>query len=825
MRLYPLLALLPVMVLAQSSAGQQTYSISTWAGRTWTGDGKSATGAVLLQPRGIAIAPDGTMYVADAADHRVRKITPGGMVSTVAGTGSAGFSGENEPALRSPLNSPFGLALDVQGNLYIADLDNARVRKLGPDGRLLTIAGGGDERPQPYTSLRGIDAKLNKPRGVAVDWSGNVYIADFGAHMIYQVTPGGMLTVVAGTGANSHKGQDEIVSALNAELSAPSALAIDSKGAIFIADSGNGIVRKLQGGVIAPLRDPRGTEITFGLITGIAVDHAGRLYVADGDQITLVQQSGAFEKLAVTGYAVAVTGNLDVYTAADKQVFRLVGTRSEAVAGTAKGPGAGDGFIKEQWRFASPVSLVRDIGGHILISDRLNGRIRRISPSGELSTLTTKLKDPGAMALDKESRLYVDGNSCINRVDLSGQVTCVYDRARGRSMVVTGMVFDKTGNLFIADSAGLIHRLTAEGSLTIAAGGGPSPDDGPALLVHLAAPSGVGFDAAGNLWFTEAATGRLRYLRNGRIHTAQKRPELSNPCGLRFAPDGSMYIPNCGNHRVVRVWPEDGSWLPVAGSGHASFSGDGEPALSAGLNAPQDVLPMPDGTVLIADTGNDRIRRLTPLPAEPSAVKPAQDLQYGTVAVRHAATLRTGGDVAPGQLVYVQMDGITRANGVQFSGQPGTLLAASENQLTVRAPMSIVPGPVEVWVTEGTSPKARAALNGAFSAPGILTAQGGVGQALVSNENGTLNAQQNPAARGSVVSFYLTGEGDNLLPPKVRISGTEAEVVWYGRAPDMAGVFQINVRTPAGFAPSGVVSVEMTVNGVATQPGVTMISR
>jgi uncharacterized protein (TIGR03437 family) len=226
----------------------------------------------------------------------------------------------------------------------------------------------------------------------------------------------------------------------------------------------------------------------------------------------------------------------------------------------------------------------------------------------------------------------------------------------------------------------------------------------------------------------------------------------------------------------------------------------------------------------VADAGNDRIRRLTPNEDDGRPVQPPDDLQTSPVTVRHAATLLTG-EIAPGQLVYVTMDGISKLNGVAFNGQAGTVIAAADRQLTVRAPMSIVPGPVEVWVTEATATRTKAVVKGVVAAPGILTASGGKGQALAANEDGTLNGAFSPAARNSIVTFYLTGEGDNTVAPKVRIGGYDSEVVWYGRAPDLPGVFQINVRTPGGFSPSGVVPVEMTVNGASTQAGVTIVSR
>src|ERR1700722_9381244 len=138
-------AILAVMyVVTTVVVGQPVaYTINTVAGSDWVGDGGPAISGVLVQAQGLATDGSGNLYIADAGDHRVRKVAANGVIETIAGTGILGFSGDGGPAAQARLNSPYGLALDPQGNLYIADLGNARVRRVAPDGTITTVAGGG----------------------------------------------------------------------------------------------------------------------------------------------------------------------------------------------------------------------------------------------------------------------------------------------------------------------------------------------------------------------------------------------------------------------------------------------------------------------------------------------------------------------------------------------------------------------------------------------------------------------------------------------------------------------------------------------------------
>jgi sugar lactone lactonase YvrE len=210
---------------------------------TCLGDGGPATSAHLLGPEGVAVDAQGNVYIADQENERVRKVTPGGTITTLAGSGPAihgSYSGDGGPATSARLNSPYGVAVDKKGNLYIADTVNNRVRKVNPKGTITTFAGTG----KPGFSGNGgpaTRAKLYHPLGVAVDARGNVYIVD--SARVRRVSPGGTISTFAGGSTRTGLGDGR--PATRAKLSLPNGVAVDARGNVYIADSWDNRVRKV----------------------------------------------------------------------------------------------------------------------------------------------------------------------------------------------------------------------------------------------------------------------------------------------------------------------------------------------------------------------------------------------------------------------------------------------------------------------------------------------------------------------------------------------------------------------------------------------------
>jgi len=225
----------------------ETGSIDIIAGtlkkKGYSGDNGPATGARLNKPNGLHIDGNGNIYIADTDNHRIRKVNTEGTITTIVGTGSQGYSGNGGPAIGARLNKPNGLHIDGNGNIYIADTDNHRIRKIDTEGTITTIAGtgsqgySGDNRPAT-------GARLNKPNGLYIDKSGNMYIADTDNHRIRKVNTEGTITTIAGTGSQGYSGDNG--PATIAKLNNPNGLYIDGNGNMYIADTDNHCIRKVD---------------------------------------------------------------------------------------------------------------------------------------------------------------------------------------------------------------------------------------------------------------------------------------------------------------------------------------------------------------------------------------------------------------------------------------------------------------------------------------------------------------------------------------------------------------------------------------------------
>jgi uncharacterized protein (TIGR03437 family) len=222
-------------------------TISTVAGNYnlgagYSGDGAAAANAQLKQPAGVALDAASNLYIADYGNNVIRKVTSGGTITTIAGNGVAGATGDGGPATSASLNGPRGIAIDASGNLYIADTANHRIRKVAADGTISTVAGIGSAGFSGDLG-RATGAALNSPRGVAVDAAGNLYIADSLNSRVRKVAANGAITTVAGSGRIGYAGDGGL--ATSASLFFPSGVALDAAGNVYIADTQNSVVRMI----------------------------------------------------------------------------------------------------------------------------------------------------------------------------------------------------------------------------------------------------------------------------------------------------------------------------------------------------------------------------------------------------------------------------------------------------------------------------------------------------------------------------------------------------------------------------------------------------
>ena len=355
-----------ILALAFScAAAGQNYTIQTFAGGgavagAGDGDNGPAAGAILLNPTSMAIGPAGELYIADRGHNRVRKVA-NGVITAVAGTGTPGYSGDHGPATSAKLNSPYGVAVDALGNLYVSDTINGVIRRVDTTGIISTVAGGnaaacggsaGDGGPATSACLVG-------PLGIALDTAGNIYIAD--GDLVRKVT-NGVITTVAGAGLASFGYNGDNRQAIGAQLNQPQNVGLDAAGNLYIADAQNFRVRMVSGGVITTIAG-KGSDDDMAVIgsipatsagimpNGVGLDAAGNLYIAD-------------------------SGNT-----IDNFIFKVSGGMISTIAGRGYPPGyGGDNGPAINASLNGPLGVAADPSGKIFVADSGNNLIRVLNP-------------------------------------------------------------------------------------------------------------------------------------------------------------------------------------------------------------------------------------------------------------------------------------------------------------------------------------------------------------------------------------------------------------------------------------------------------------
>jgi trimeric autotransporter adhesin len=544
------------------------------------GDYGPAISAQLFRPTGLALDAAGNLYIADSDNNRVRKVTPDGIISTAAGTGDPGYSGDGGQATFAELKRPLGVAIDISGNLFIADSDNHRIRKVTPGGVISTIAGNGT----PGFSGDGgspTSAQLHHPTSLAIDSAGSVYVADYVNQVIRKITADGLINTVAGTGTQGFSGDGGL--ATSAQFSYPQGLALDGSGNLFIADSYNFRIRKLaSNGVIST-------------VAGVGTQG----FSGDGGQATTAQLNLA------TDVAVDASGNLFIADFANQRVRKVT---SAGVISTAAGINeqgfSGDGGQASSGQLYLPTNVAVDPSGNVFIADSNNYRIRKVTPVGIIST-AVGTGSPGFSG---------DGGQAIT----------------ARIYGPVGVAVDTAGNLFIADYLDQrIRKVSSTGVISTVAGNGLSGfsgDGGPATSAQFNQPWGIAVDATGNLFVADVMNNRVRKITSsGVISTVvgmgmagfsgdgseATDAQLKYPAGVALDNAGNLFIADSGNNRIRKVTP-DGVISTIAGDGIPDFGGDGGKAIFARLSRPTGVAIDTAGNLFIADHNNNRIREIKP---------------------------------------------------------------------------------------------------------------------------------------------------------------------------------------------------------------------
>jgi cysteine-rich repeat protein len=660
----------------------------------YSGDGGDATAAQLNAPNGLALDGIGNLFITDTNNNAIRRVDGStGVITTVAGDGSVGYSGDNGLATSAKLSlavtaasvagfSTGGVAVDGLGNLYIADVNNSVIRRVDAATSIITtVAGAGvagvtlryangvavdvlgnlyiadtyndrvlrvDTSHVTSTVWRGTSSALQHPQAVTVDGAGTVYIAVIvGLNAIVEV--GGTGTTI-GSNDPSFAGDGGPANSPSVRLSVPAAVAVDGNGNLYIADSFNDRIRRVDAGTqiidtfvggqqglldgaatTVPLNPTQGIGPFTGT-QGVAVDSAGNVYITDTARVVRVD--------ALTGVMTTVAG-----------------TGSQFLGSIV------DGALATDTRLLGPMDLAFDAAGNLFILDAntLNlgqGRILRVDAVTKLVSTVAPLVPWSAPG---------------------------------------GLAFDTAGDLYVADSGNdVVRRVDAgTGAVTIIAGTGTAGytgDNGPATAATLDGPSGVAVDAAGNVYIADMNNGALRRVSASGVITTLA---VANATGVAIDSSGALYM--VGDDTVYRVDTTTGSVTPMAGSPTSTglFQGDGGAATSASLHGAWHVASDSSSNLYITelgtfdvltvqyDLGDARVRRVDAITKVITTV--AGPLDPAGV-----------GPVARAQLPDARALVVAQPFTLFAGGSTGTVLATHANRLDAvvgRYPQTVATGP------------------------------------------------------------------------------------------------------------------------------------
>ena len=556
--------------------------------------------------------------------------------STLAGIGGKpGYLNGSNGGIGFPLfANPSGIVLNKAGNFYVTDSGNQLIREVTPTGTVTTLAG--TVGLTGTLDGTGISASFTTPQGPAIDSAGNLYVADYNASTIRKITPAGVVTTFAGT-ANTPGSTDGTGTA--ARFYRPAGIAIDAGGNLYVADSGNNTIRKVTpAGVVSTVAGSAGTfghtntdststiPALFYNPRAVAVDASGTIYVADTNNNTI-------RKVTSAGVVTTLAGVAETYGSTDGN-------------GTAA-------------RFNFPNALVLDGSGNLYVADELNHAIRKVTPSGDVTTIAgsagtagkldgtgsaARFDHPSALTFDGSGNLYVTdyNNSLIRKVTSAGVVTTVAGVAgiAGASDGVgynltpallnnpSGTAVGSGGNIYVADTANsVIRQITPAGVVTTFAGNinlGVSRD-GTTTAAGFLAPAGLTADAAGNLYVADTGSHLIRKITPAGVVTtlagtaATAGSADGNGTAATFnlpssvavdAAGSTVYVADYNNHVIRKIIVATGDVSTFAGTAGSAGSTDGQ-GTAARFNFPRGVAVDSGGNVYVADSGNDTIRKIS----------------------------------------------------------------------------------------------------------------------------------------------------------------------------------------------------------------------
>ncbi len=486
----------------------------------FSGDGGPAVSAQLNGPSSVTLDSAGNLYIADTMNQRVRRITPAGIISTFAGTGLGGFSGDGGPATAAQLFNPAQTAIDAAGNVYIADFTNRRVRVVSPAGVISTLAGSGVLDTPPADVGDGgpaLHATFNTPISVTVGPSGDLYVADTFAERVRKITPGGIVTTVAGNGRLAYSGEGG--SATQASIIHPITVVVDSSGTVYFETGDSRVLKVTPDGIL---------HLVAGMGTGTGLNRSG------GDGGPAVNATLNEPK----GLAVDSRGNVYI---GDTSNARLRRVDPNGVITTLSGPGIQD---IDYWN-----AVAMDHDGNLYVAITHSDPLRNDNYS-----VVDRVNADGS-----HTRVAGNGRTCVGL----SPAAYAFDGLQATETplcIIVGLTFDAQGALYIPDSfyASVLH-VSRDGTVRRVAGNGKNGDlgdgghplDANLVGVNYYSPSSVALDALGNTFLPQAGTNRIREI-------------IPAPLAARFSKDRLDFQGASSQTQSVQVLTNITEPLPFA---------------------------------------------------------------------------------------------------------------------------------------------------------------------------------------------------------------------------------------------------------------------
>jgi len=804
----------------------------------YSGDNGPATSAALNHPEGVFVDASGNIFIADTDNNVIREVAvSNGNITTVAGNGTAGYSGDSGPATSAQLYDPYGVVVDSAGNIFIADTDNCVIRKVSA-GTISTYAGntvcsyGGD-------GGLATSAQLDEPEGVFADGSGDIFIADTDNSVIREVTiANGNIQTVAGVfydyesnGTCTYSGDGGLATA--AYLCLPAGVFVDGTGNIFIADTDNFVVREVlaASGNIATVAGDNAlgagysgnggaaTSAQLNYPNDIFVDSSGDIFIADTDNSVIREvTSGTIQTvignntLAYSGdggtalnaelnfpgeVSVDGLGNLFIADTASSVIREVVATTSDiqTVAGNGTNcadptTACGDGAAATSAQLNNPSGVVLDAAGNIYIADTADNRIRVVNTGTSPLTVATVVIQPGDIAT-----VAGNGTPCPDSATACGDGTAAISAELANP---SGVFVDSSGNIFIADTGDYVIR-------------------------EVAASSGLITTVVGNY---AQCTPPGTACGDGAIATSA---QLNSPGGLFVDAAEDIFIADTFDNRVREVTASNNLINTVAGTGARGYAGDGAAATSALLDTPYGLFVDTSGDIFIADTENAVIREVV-----------AATGFIQTVAGNNASGPGFSGD--GGQSTNAQLN----APSGLFADSAGDLFVADTDNSRIRKMVAsifvaVTPNPVNVAVSSpqqfaaavtgnsntsvtwqvngvvgGNSTVGTISTTGLYQAPAAIPAPPTVTVTAVANADGTSSgsAQATIVASGGAVQVKV---GSNPVVSEVYTGTTQAFNASVTGTTNTAVTWQVNGVT-GGNGTIGTISTSGLYTAPAAMP-------